>query len=95
MIFKTHYIMKRVRIMLTVIGISATVGAAFAFKVKALGCDDYCTKEDSGNNTCTSFVTDGRFDNGSGTKWRYTITTNTISCSSAVCPSIGRPIGCI
>ena len=72
--------MKRVKIMLTAIGVLAVVGGALAFKVKTVGSDDYCIRANDSGTVCTTYTTDSQFV-GSGTlNFKYVFTTNTANC---------------
>lgn len=83
--------MKRVKIMLTAICVFAVIGGALAFKVKTFGTKSYCTKVNSGDNICTSFVTNATFAAGTPAL-KYTLTSNTANCDDGdvECPKTGK-----
>lgn len=86
--------MKRVKIMLTAIGVFAVVGGALAFKAKTFGTDDYCIRTTTdASDVCTTFLEDREFiSSGTTTQYKYRITTNTNNCNSGnvTCPNTGR-----
>lgn len=85
--------MKRVRIMLIAIGGFAVVGGTISFKLRALGMDQYCTRTNSGQDICTSFIVAATFDGISGgTQFKYNKTTSTANCTNGnvACAAVGR-----
>ena len=77
--------MKRVKVMLTAIGIFAIVGGALAFKAKTVGSEDYCIRAFGSSNICTTFVTDAQFlSTGMTTRQKYTtVTQGTATCDDS------------
>lgn len=53
--------MRKVKIMLTAIGVLAIVGGALAFKVNKRCTGTYCTTTIAGGNVCIVFSPDTRF----------------------------------
>lgn len=87
--------MKKVKIMLTAIGVLSIVGGALAFKARVIGSDDYCIKGTCGGTCiCTSFVNNASFQAGGAPLLGYTITNNTANCNSGnvSCPNCGRMV---
>ena len=87
--------MKKVKIMLTAIGVFAIVGGALAYKEKKRGVFVYCTKANTAGNVCTSFTTDASFQaGGTGAIFKYVITTDTFNCTIGIviCVNQGRII---
>lgn len=83
--------MKRIKIMLTAVCVFALVGGTFAFKVKTFGSKSYCTKSNTGDNICTSFLKNGTFLQGGCILIKYTLTVNTVNCDigNVECPHVG------
>ncbi len=77
--------MKRVKIMLTAIGILAVVGGALAFKAKTVGGFNYCITSNLNSNTCNIAVSAATFDNvGSGSQLKYVLRLATDDCDPAI-----------
>ncbi len=82
---KVLFIMKRIKIMLTAIGVLAVVAAALAFEVKTVGSFAFCITSDLNSPTCNIKVSAATFDNiGTGSQLKYVLVPATSTCNPPV-----------
>ncbi len=80
--------MKRVKIMLAVVGVLAVAGGVLAFKTTKVGSSRYCVTQNLGSNICNTPIADASFIGGAQLK--YVLTFNLPSCVLGVpCTEMG------
>ncbi len=76
--------MKRVKIMLTAIGVLAVVGGSLAFKVKTVGSFNYCITTNAASATCNFPISAATFAaTGVRCQMKYVLRNPTNFCSPA------------
>ncbi len=73
--------MKSVKLMLTVIGISALVGGAYAIKLRTVGSTNYCINFNTAATNCPISLTNAALS--AGNEMKYIVTSNPNACAAS------------